>query len=643
MNEHFLLCFLLLYLTTILKYCFPKESKVSTISSLFGDFSWEIYQQVALLSCWVLHESLLKNHQSRRRPTSFPRLISHLFVVLFSSLVHRSFYFQISFSKMRLPLITLLLLCQQLFACQSGCKCPTRTTAVCKGSSLRSIPILLDPRTTILDLSNNRISRLSADELSLYPNLEQLILKNNSITHLSADVFSTLPHLRLLDLSSNSLLSLPNEVFSKLKNLKTLIISSNDVQLGPECFSGLSQLHTLSLADNRLSFLPPSVLKPLSGLKSLDLSANKLLSMPASVLSNLGGIETLKLKQNLLSSLETGMFVAQKELKLLDISENLIGDIEEGALYGLEKLETLNFTNNQLVRLPGNTWSLSSLKCLDLSSNLFVSLETASFDGLPSLQYLNISHSRNLKTIQMASFVQLSSLHWLSVSSSALTYIHPSAFNQIPPLSHLDLSNNELRYLAPGMLQWQNIRNLYLANNDWQCSCDLRVSNLKPRDDAKCAGPENLAGAPLNELNSCTILGGLLIPFLLVIFILLLALVILALACKRPSKGSSSSKNRAFYNDQLIAALNSHKEYSFDCHSPYTMSSEDSRDSAYESPTSALMPRRPPPSCPPPPRLLTLPRDGPMHVPPPIVPTLLRNSNDPYLIPKSSQVPISRL
>ena len=98
------------------------------------------------------------------------------------------------------------------------------------------------------------------------------------------------------------------------------------------------------------------------------------------------------------------MFIAQKELKHLDVSENLIGDIEEGALYGLEKMETLNLTNNQLVRLPGNTWSLPSLKCLDLSSNLFVSLETASFDGLPSLQYLNISHSRNLKTIQVRFF-----------------------------------------------------------------------------------------------------------------------------------------------------------------------------------------------------------------------------------------------
>ncbi|CDX47421.1 eLRR (extracellular Leucine-Rich Repeat) ONly [Caenorhabditis elegans] len=241
----------------------------------------------------------------------------------------------------------------------------------------------------------------------------------------------------------------------------------------------------------------------------------------------------------------------------------------------------------------------------------------------------------------MATFVQLSSLHWLSISSSALTHIHPSAFNPIPPLSHLDLSNNELRYVAPGMLQWPNIRNLHLANNDWHCSCDLRVSNLNPRDDAKCSGPENLAGAPINELSSCSILGGLLIPFLLVLFILLLALVILALACKKSKP--VSLKNRAFYNDQLIAALNSHKEYSFDCHSPYTMSSEDSRDSAYESPTSALMPRRPPPSCPPPPRLLTLPRAGPTHVAPPMVPVPnFRNSNDPYLIPKS-QVPITRL
>ncbi|CAI5438754.1 unnamed protein product [Caenorhabditis angaria] len=529
----------------------------------------------------------------------------------------------------------LFLLFQICRACQNGCECNSKTmSAICRGASHRSIPILLDPRTTILDLSDNRISRLSTDELSLYPNLEQLILRNNSIAHLSPDVFSSLNSLRLLDISSNNLLSLPNNVFEKLKNLKTLIMTSNDVQLNPECFSGLENLETLVIADNRLSFLPPSVLRPLKNLRNLDLSANKLLIMPASILSSLPGLHSLKLHQNLISNLDTGMFLAQTHLKSLDLSENLIGDIEEGALYGLEKLEKLNLTANQLVRLPGNTWNLPSLKILDLSSNLFVSLETASFDGLPKLEYLNISMSRNLKSIQMASFVQLSSLHWLSISFSALNYFHPSAFNPSPPLSYFDLSNNDLRTVSKDLVQWHLIKKLLLKNNQWNCGCDLRSVELRSTDGAKCVGPENLIGAPLSDLSQCTLFGGLLIPFLLALFILLLALIILALACKKPS--IKPNKNRAFYNDQLIAALSSHKEYSFDCHSPYTMSSEDSRDSAYESPTSALMPRHPPPSHPPPPRL-TLPR--PTHVPSPCIPTLV--AHDPYLVPKGP--PITRL
>ncbi|CAB3407430.1 unnamed protein product [Caenorhabditis bovis] len=512
-----------------------------------------------------------------------------------------------------------------LEACQHGCECPQRTIAICRGNhNLRSVPILLDPRTTVLDLSHNRISRLSADELSLYPNLEKLVLRNNSITHLSSDVFATLSKLEYLDLSSNSLLSLPNNAFAKLKNLKTLIVSSNDVQFGPECFAGLSSLETLELADNRLSFLPPSVLKPLTSLRKLDLSSNKLLSMPASLLSSVPSLHSLVLKQNLLSNLETGMFRTQKSLRRLDLAENLIGDIEEDALYGLEQLQVLNLTANQLIRLPGNTWSLPSLKVLDISANLFVALETASFDGLPNLEYLNISMSRNLKTIQMSSFVQLDALHWLSLANSTLSHIHPQAFDVVPPLRHLDLSANELRGLPSGLLAWHNIKTMKLRNNQWVCSCDLRALQLRAIDEPQCVGPENLKGAVLSELSSCTLLGGLLIPILLAVFILLLALIILALACKRPTK----SKSRAFYNDQLIAALASHKEYSYDCHSPYTMSSEDSRDSAYESPTSALMPRAPPPSAPPP-RLViaTMPR----AVPPPQVPST--SSNDPYLVP----------
>ncbi|VDO18802.1 unnamed protein product [Heligmosomoides polygyrus] len=67
------------------------------------------------------------------------------------------------------PLLLLLLFASTgVDGCQKGCDCSS-SVAVCHGQALRSVPILLDPRTKRLDLAHNKITRLTADELSLYP------------------------------------------------------------------------------------------------------------------------------------------------------------------------------------------------------------------------------------------------------------------------------------------------------------------------------------------------------------------------------------------------------------------------------------------------------------------------------------------
>uniref|UniRef100_A0A1I7XQP0 LRRCT domain-containing protein n=1 Tax=Heterorhabditis bacteriophora TaxID=37862 RepID=A0A1I7XQP0_HETBA len=438
-----------------------------------------------------------------------------------------------------------------------------------------------------------------------------------------------------LDLSSNKLLSLSNNVFSKLKTLKTLILTGNEVQLSPDCFNGLSSLETLSLSENRLAYLPPSVFRHLKGLKNLDLSFNKLLSMPASILSTIPSLRSLDLRQNLLSNLkerlfysnwlllkkercgkysgtkenglwgmlDSGMFVAQKELEILDLSDNLLSDIDDNALFGMDNLSVLNLTSNQLNRLPGNTWPLPRLRVLDLSNNLFVALETASFDSLPSLQYLNLTNSRNLKSIHMAAFVQLSSLHWLDLSNSALSYIAPTAFSPHPPLIYLNLSYNLLSGLPPTLLPFSRIPRLYLANNRWDCTCELRALDLA--FDGICISPESLVGVPFKELRPCSIFHGMLVPLIMSLVLLFLVVVVLILTLKRPTPRKSS-----IYQHQSLINVLSHKEYTFDrSMSSSCAHSDESKDSAYESPTSAFIPKHVAPPKPPS-FTPTLPRDN---------------------------------
>ncbi|CAJ0604576.1 unnamed protein product [Cylicocyclus nassatus] len=498
-------------------------------------------------------------------------------------------------------LLLLLFTTTSVSGCQLGCECSS-SVAICRGQSLRSVPILLDPRTKRLDLSNNKITRLTGDELSLYPNLEFLSLSNNSLTHIAAEAFASLPHLKHLDLSNNDLLSSPKNVFSKLKNLETLILRNNELQLSPDCFQGLSSLRELDLTSNRLTYLPPSVFKTLKSLHTLNLGNNKLLALPASLLSTVPQLRHLDASHNLLSDLEAGQFSALRDLETLNIADNLISDIYDGAFFGMDNLTVLNMTNNQLVRLPGNTWPLPSLRSLDLSGNPFVALETASFDTLPSLQFLNLSNCRNLKTVHMAAFVSLSSLRTLDLSNCALNHIAPTAFQPFPPLTMLSLAGNRLQTL-PSTMQLSTVASIDLENNPWDCSCELRALHLP--STALCASPESLVGIPLNELDTCSILHGMVLPLILSVIVLFLIVILISiLLMKKPTPHRSS----IYHHQALINAL-TRKEYGFDqVPSPYCTSDE-SQDSAYESPTSAFLPKQKAPLRPP-----------PSHLPPMIMP-----------------------
>uniref|UniRef100_A0A158P7Q0 LRRCT domain-containing protein n=1 Tax=Angiostrongylus cantonensis TaxID=6313 RepID=A0A158P7Q0_ANGCA len=436
--------------------------------------------------------------------------------------------------------------------------------------------------------------------------LEYLSLTNNSLTHITAEAFSALSSLKHLDLSNNNLLSLPKNVFSKLRSLETLILDNNELQLSPDSFTGLVALRQLHLPWNRLAYLPPSVFKDLKSLRTLDLSNNKLLALPASLLSTVPQLRHINASHNLLSNLEAGQFSALRELETLTFADNLISDIDDGALFGLDNLVLLNMSNNQLVRLPGNTWPLAKLRSLDLSGNSFVALETASFDTLPSLQFLNLSNCKNLKAIHMAAFVSMSSLRTLDLSNCALTHIASTAFQPFPPLTTLLMAGNLLETL-PSYMKISDVQELDLNGNPWDCSCELR--ELRLHSAATCVTPKSLNGVPLNELDSCSILHGMVLPFILSVVVLFLIIILISILFMR----KPSARRSSIYRHQTLINALSHKEYGFDraSNSPYCTSDE-SQDSAYESPRSAFLPQpkqrtvtfgsrlRPPSSQPPP-------------------------------------------
>jgi Leucine-rich repeat (LRR) protein len=126
---------------------------------------------------------------------------------------------------------------------------------------------------TTLNLSQNLIKSIKANEFFEFRNLQKLILFKNEITRLQKDWSKGLSQLKLLDLSNNRLSSLPNEIFKGLNSLQDLRISNNKFHFTDKAntpFLGLNQLKNLELAENNfLNSIGPNSFKNLKSLQNL--------------------------------------------------------------------------------------------------------------------------------------------------------------------------------------------------------------------------------------------------------------------------------------------------------------------------------------------------------------------------------------
>ena len=92
--------------------------------------------------------------------------------------------------------------------------------------------------------------------------------------------------------------------------------------LRPNDFSGMHNLHTLTLSGNALTTLPEGVFRDLVQLTSLNLADNDLTSVPATLLRNTPLLQTLNLSFNELASVPAGLFDGLSQMTKLFINNN---------------------------------------------------------------------------------------------------------------------------------------------------------------------------------------------------------------------------------------------------------------------------------------------------------------------------------
>ncbi|KAM7350281.1 lutropin-choriogonadotropic hormone receptor-like [Cochliomyia hominivorax] len=208
--------------------------------------------------------------------------------------------------------------------------CPCRGNEIlCRNQQLTTIPTNLPQHdVAMLDLTGNNFTHLSETFLENLSMTEELVLKLCSIITMDSHAFRKLSTV----------------------SVKTLYLNRNYIkQLNVGMFPTLNNLHTLSLADNRIRSIERNSFT-FPRLKYLFLAGNLLTKLNNQTFCNLSQLQGLHLNNNSLSDFDLNAFDCLGNLTSLLLNDNEFRTLDPRVLSNLKRLEYIYFSWFHLCR-----------------------------------------------------------------------------------------------------------------------------------------------------------------------------------------------------------------------------------------------------------------------------------------------------
>ncbi|KOX69787.1 Slit like protein 1 protein [Melipona quadrifasciata] len=324
----------------------------------------------------------------------------------------------------------------------------------------------------------------------------------------NAQSWQRLTSLHELHVHGCKVLRIPRGAFQPLLELKKLTVqtfnavwgASRFLELAPDSFHGLRELHTLEIvesngerkrpkrvegeeegpcrADIRILDLSRNEItrlqenSPLLGLRQLQelhLQRNSIVEIAGDALQGLTALRTFNASYNSLDSLPEGLFASTRELREIHLAYNGLRDLPKGVFTRLEQLLVLNLAGNRLGsdRLDETTFlGLIRLIVLDLSYNALTRIDARMFKDLFFLQILDLRNN-TIERIESNAFLPLYNLHTLELSENRLRTVGAQLFNGLFVLNRLTLSGNAIASVDPlAFRNCSDLKELDLSGNE---------------------------------------------------------------------------------------------------------------------------------------------------------------------------------
>lgn len=296
---------------------------------------------------------------------------------------------------------------------------------------------------------------LSNRELGLVP---PEVLRITSADLLEKDEkFWEVHELQRLDLSHNAIEELPDGLDPEgLPALHTLRVAHNRLSRLPPGLFRLATLSSLRLENNALREIPPEV-GLLSCLADLDVSGNQLRALPEECC--LPSLVALRFRGNRVEQLPPSLGRCA-QLQVLDGADNALGALPP-ALSALHKLTTMDLSGN-LLRAVVPLGGMALLQVLHLQRNRLRGVpELPPRLGQLFLGSNDISGRPDLAPLLCCR----DSLSALDLSENRIEALDGAALGRMGALRSLDLRNNDLAEMPPALGYLPRLGKLLLDGN----------------------------------------------------------------------------------------------------------------------------------------------------------------------------------